>query len=145
MSGVFRNIDPPLPHRPASVYPPPLVRGKDSLGGEGVGVGVNGSEDARHCSVFSIFKYFVRTTQRSDIRPRRVRASAFFMKKGNKFFHLKSLECFLLFFFISLSLPSSVLDPDPNPDPDPLVRCMIRILLSSSKNSKKNFKFYCSF
>jgi hypothetical protein len=23
MSGVFRNIDPPPPHRPASVYPPP--------------------------------------------------------------------------------------------------------------------------
>jgi hypothetical protein len=25
MSGVFQNIDPPPPHRPASVYPPPLV------------------------------------------------------------------------------------------------------------------------
>jgi hypothetical protein len=34
MSGVFRNIDPPPPHRPASVYPPPpspLVRGEDPL------------------------------------------------------------------------------------------------------------------
>jgi hypothetical protein len=27
MPGVFRNIDPPPPHRPACVYPPPLVRG----------------------------------------------------------------------------------------------------------------------
>ncbi len=33
MSGVFRNIDPPPPHRPASVYPPPLVRGEDALAG----------------------------------------------------------------------------------------------------------------
>jgi hypothetical protein len=33
MSGVFRNIDLPLPHRPASVYPPPLVRGEDTLAG----------------------------------------------------------------------------------------------------------------
>jgi hypothetical protein len=31
MSGVFQNIDPP--HRPASVYPPPLVRGEDKLAG----------------------------------------------------------------------------------------------------------------
>jgi hypothetical protein len=41
MSGVFLNIDPPPPHRPASVYP--LVRGKDTLAawmdGEGVGGG----------------------------------------------------------------------------------------------------------
>jgi hypothetical protein len=28
MSGVFRNIDPPPPHRPANV---PMVRGKDTL------------------------------------------------------------------------------------------------------------------
>jgi hypothetical protein len=36
MAGVFQNID---PHRPASVYPPPLVRGvhTHSLGGEGGG------------------------------------------------------------------------------------------------------------
>jgi hypothetical protein len=33
MSGVFRIIDPPPPppYRPASVYPPPLVRGEDTL------------------------------------------------------------------------------------------------------------------
>ncbi len=41
MSGVFRNIDPPPPHRPASgrvCTPRPFVRGKThSLGGEGVG------------------------------------------------------------------------------------------------------------
>jgi hypothetical protein len=50
MSGVFRNIDPPSPHRPASVSP--LVRGgrKQALGGEGWGF--NSSEDARHCCTY---------------------------------------------------------------------------------------------
>jgi hypothetical protein len=33
MSGVFQNIDPPPPHRPAKVYPSPLVRGEDTLAG----------------------------------------------------------------------------------------------------------------
>jgi hypothetical protein len=35
MSGVYRNIDPPPPHRHASVYPPPspMVRGEDTLDG----------------------------------------------------------------------------------------------------------------
>ncbi len=33
MSGVFRTIDPPPPHRPASVYSPSLVRGEDILAG----------------------------------------------------------------------------------------------------------------
>jgi hypothetical protein len=33
MSGVFQNIDPPPSHRPASVYPPPLVRGEDTPAG----------------------------------------------------------------------------------------------------------------
>jgi hypothetical protein len=33
MAGVFQNIDPHPPHRPASVYPPPLVRGEDTLAG----------------------------------------------------------------------------------------------------------------
>jgi hypothetical protein len=39
MSGVFQNIDPQPPHRPASVYPPRLWCGgkTHSLGGEGVG------------------------------------------------------------------------------------------------------------
>jgi hypothetical protein len=31
MSGVFQNIDPPTPHRPASVYPPPW--GEDTVAG----------------------------------------------------------------------------------------------------------------
>ncbi len=48
------------PHRPASVCtPPPLVRGEDTLAGWGVGWGVNILEDARHCSVLYICKYFV--------------------------------------------------------------------------------------
>ncbi len=47
-------LTPPPPHRPASV-----VRGRThSLGGEGVG-GVNSSEDARHCSLLYICKYFM--------------------------------------------------------------------------------------
>jgi len=34
MCGVFQNIDPPLPHRPASVCTPlPLVRREDKLAG----------------------------------------------------------------------------------------------------------------
>jgi hypothetical protein len=31
LSCVFRNIDPPPPHRPASVYPPSLVRGEGTI------------------------------------------------------------------------------------------------------------------
>jgi hypothetical protein len=62
MSGVFQNIDPPPPHRPAGVYPsppPPLVRGEDTLAGWRGGWGVNILEDARHSSVLFICKYFV--------------------------------------------------------------------------------------
>ncbi len=62
MSGVFRNIapPPPPPHRPASVYPPPLARGEDTLAGwRGVGGSIVCLEDARHCSVLYICKYFV--------------------------------------------------------------------------------------
>jgi hypothetical protein len=55
MSGAVRNIDPPPPHRPASVY---QRRGRThSLGGEGVGVNI--LEDSRHCSVLYICKCFV--------------------------------------------------------------------------------------
>jgi hypothetical protein len=50
MSGVFQNIDPTPPHRPASVYPPAF--------GAGGGWGANIMEDARHCSVLYIRKYF---------------------------------------------------------------------------------------
>jgi hypothetical protein len=44
MSCVFQNIDPP--HRAASVYPPPLVQGEDTLAGWRGGWGVNILEDA---------------------------------------------------------------------------------------------------
>ena len=57
MSGVFRNIDPPPPH-----HRPALLRGEDTLAGWR-GVGVNSSEDARHCSVLYICKYFVVKTE----------------------------------------------------------------------------------
>ncbi len=39
--------------------PPPLVRGEDTLAGWRAGWGVNILEDARHCSVLYISKYFV--------------------------------------------------------------------------------------
>jgi hypothetical protein len=57
MSGVFQNIDPPSPYRPVSVYPPPLVRGEDTLAGCIGGWGVNILEDARHSSVLYICAY----------------------------------------------------------------------------------------
>jgi hypothetical protein len=59
MSGVFGNSDPPPPHRPASVFPLAVgAGGGHTLWVEG-GWWVNSSEDARHCSVRFICKYFV--------------------------------------------------------------------------------------
>ncbi len=72
MSGVFQNIDPPPPHRPASVYPPPLV----GVGGGGHTRGVergwevNILEDARHSSVLYIRKDFVHKIRgHEDVAP----------------------------------------------------------------------------
>ncbi len=59
MSGVFRNIDLPPPHRPASVYPPVFGAGVGHTRWVERGWRVNSSEDARHCSVLYICKYFV--------------------------------------------------------------------------------------
>jgi hypothetical protein len=60
MSLVIQNIDPPPPlHRPASVYPLPLLQGEDTLAGGRKGWGVNILEEARHSSVLYICKYFV--------------------------------------------------------------------------------------
>jgi hypothetical protein len=59
MSGVFQNIDPPPPHSTASVYPPPLVRGEDTLAGRSGVWGVNILEDDRHSSLLYECKYFV--------------------------------------------------------------------------------------
>ncbi len=71
MSGVLQNIDPPTPHRPASVYPPP----PPAFGAGGGhtrwverGWGVKSLEGAKHCSVLSVLtyinirKYFVAVT-----------------------------------------------------------------------------------
>ncbi len=64
MSGVFQNIDPPPPHRPACVYCVPRLwcGGRTrSLGGDG-GWGVNILEDVRHCSehyTVYVYKNFV--------------------------------------------------------------------------------------
>jgi hypothetical protein len=52
MSGVFQNIDPPPPHCPASVTPPPaLGAGGGHTRWVERGWGVNILEDARHSSV----------------------------------------------------------------------------------------------
>jgi hypothetical protein len=57
MSGVFQNIDLPLPHFPASVYPPAFGTGHTRRVERGWGVNI--LEDARHSSVLFINKYFV--------------------------------------------------------------------------------------
>jgi hypothetical protein len=63
MSGVFRNIDPPPPHRPArrvcSPPPPAFGAGGGCTRWVERGWGVNSFEDARYCSVLYICKYFV--------------------------------------------------------------------------------------
>ena len=56
------NSAPPL--RPASVYPPPLVR--EDTRGRG-GWGVNILEDVRHSSVLYVCKYFVDITKLDQI------------------------------------------------------------------------------
>jgi hypothetical protein len=58
MSGVFRNIDRPPPHRQASVYPLASDAGGGHTRWEERGWGVNSLEDARHCSLLYICKYF---------------------------------------------------------------------------------------
>jgi hypothetical protein len=52
MSVVFRNNDPPHPPQPPGEWVGAVGR-THSLGVEGVGV--NSSEDARHCSFFFIY------------------------------------------------------------------------------------------
>jgi hypothetical protein len=59
MAGVSKILTPHPPHRPASVYPPPLVRGEDTLARGRGGWGVNILEDVRHSSVLYVCKYFV--------------------------------------------------------------------------------------
>ncbi len=59
MSAVFRNIDPPHPLTARRVCTLPLVRGEDTIAGWRGGWGVNSEEDARHCFVLYICKYFV--------------------------------------------------------------------------------------
>jgi hypothetical protein len=53
MSGVFQNIDPPPPYRPASVYPPPPSFGAGGGHTRWVERGAGGQylEDARYSSV----------------------------------------------------------------------------------------------
>ncbi len=63
MPGVFQNIDPHPPHRPASVCSPRLWCGggrTHSLGGEEGGEGQYfGSRQTQLCTVLYICKYFV--------------------------------------------------------------------------------------
>jgi hypothetical protein len=62
MSGVFHNIDPPPPHRPASVYPPPpSVRGEDTVAGWRGGRGGQyfGRRQTQLCTLHTVCKNFV--------------------------------------------------------------------------------------
>jgi hypothetical protein len=67
MAGVFQNIDLPSPQRPASVYPPPLVRVEDKLARGRGGWGVNILEDVRHSSVLYVCKYVVVRMQHTSV------------------------------------------------------------------------------
>jgi hypothetical protein len=73
VSGVFRNIDPPPPNRPASVYPLAFGAGGGHTRQGDRGWGVNSSEDARQCSILYIGKYFViqviGADRRAQVRP----------------------------------------------------------------------------
>jgi hypothetical protein len=66
MSGIFQNIDPPPPHRPASVYSPAFGAGGGHPRWVEMGWGVNILEDARHCSVLYIREYFVGTAVHTE-------------------------------------------------------------------------------
>jgi hypothetical protein len=60
MSGVFLKIDPPPPSLPGEcVTPPPIGAGGGHTRWAERGWGVNSLEDARHCSVLYLCKYFV--------------------------------------------------------------------------------------
>jgi hypothetical protein len=61
MSGVFQNIDPPPPHRPASVYPPAFGAGGGHTRWVERGWRVNILEDTIHSAVLYICKFFVVT------------------------------------------------------------------------------------
>jgi hypothetical protein len=59
MSGVFRNITPyPTPSPPGECVPPAFGAGVGHTRWWRGGGAVNSSEDARHCSVLYICKYF---------------------------------------------------------------------------------------
>ncbi len=62
MSGVFQNIAPPPPHRPAIVYPSAFGAGGGHTRWVERGWGVNILKDARHSPVLYIRKYFCSTT-----------------------------------------------------------------------------------
>jgi hypothetical protein len=65
MSGVFQNIDPPPPSPPGECVP--FRTGGGHTRWVERGWGVNMLEDARHCSVLYIRKYFVLLCQRFNV------------------------------------------------------------------------------
>jgi len=62
-------LTPHPPHRPASVYPPAFGAGGGHTRWVERGWGVNILEDARHCSVLYIRKYFVVSGLATNLAP----------------------------------------------------------------------------
>jgi hypothetical protein len=56
MSCIFQNIDPPSPSPPGECVPPAFVAGEGHTRRVERGWGVNILEDARHSSVFYLFR-----------------------------------------------------------------------------------------
>jgi hypothetical protein len=63
MSGVFQNIDPPTTSPPGECEPPAIGAGGGHTRWVERGWGANILEDARHCSVLYIRKYFMKESQ----------------------------------------------------------------------------------
>jgi hypothetical protein len=114
MSGVFRNIDPPPPHRPASVYPPAFGAGigQSLARGRGGGSIVRKTPDIALYSIYvsTLWVYFssklpsdyYKQNSKSPYRPILLLTNFFFLIHWTCFFKL--WNCFeipeLLRFFI---------------------------------------------
>ncbi len=80
-------MTPHPPLRPASVYPPPLLRGEDTLAGWRGGWGVNILEDARHriVNVLYLYRILFAPDQNVKYTPFRINKEAEFTKRTISF------------------------------------------------------------